>query len=110
MSARTMNDQVGRLLGGATANGNGNAVLMPRGERERVYQATIAGTGSVSATVTFQGSCNGEDWVTIDEALSLTGTGSDTKAIESPYPWPFVRANVASITGTGATVNAFVGI
>jgi hypothetical protein len=105
------NFQVTRLLNlGTTANVTGEAWTMPRGSRERVYQATIAGTGAVSATVTIQGSCDGVSWVTIGSALSLSGTGSDTKAIESLYPWPQVRAVVASITGTGATVVAYVGI
>ena len=107
---RAINSQVGRLITDATANVTGEGFTMPRGTRERVYQAAIAGTGTVSATVTLQGSCDGESWVTIGSALSLSGSGSDAKAIESVYPWPQVRAVVASITGTAATVNVFVGI
>lgn len=106
--ARTFKGQVDRLLSDATANATGDAVVMPPGSRERVYQATIAGTGAVSATVTIQGSCDGTNWVTIGSALSLSGSGSDTKAQESVYPWPQVRAVLASLSGTGATVNAYV--
>lgn len=107
---REINSQVGRLLTGATANVTGAGVLMPRGARERVYQASIAGTGAVSATVTIEGSCDGVNWVAIGLPLSLSGSGGDTKAIESVFPWPMVRAVLASLTGTGATVDVYVGI
>lgn len=106
-----VNDQVTRLVPATTVNVTGETFTVPRGERERVYQATITGTsGAVSATVTLQGSCDGANWVTIGSALSLSGTLTDTQAIESAYPWPMVRAVVASLTGTGATATVLMGI
>lgn len=67
-------------------------------------QANIAGTGAVSATVTLEGS-NGLGWSVI-KTLSLTGTDDDIKHdTVQGQPWAMVRAQIASISGTGATVN-----
>lgn len=108
----SVTDQRTVLLSGAVANVSSPAFDCPRGVPDRVYQATIAGSGAVSATVTFEGSCDGgQSWSTIGSALSLTGTASDVKAqAVAGAPWPLVRATVASITGTNAAVSAFMAI
>lgn len=71
-------------------------------------QASIAGTGAVTATVTLEGS-NGHGW-TVLKTLSLSGTNTDTKADSvQGQPWARVRANVTAISGTGAAVSASLG-
>lgn len=69
------------------------------------YQATITGTGAVSATVTIQGSNDGTTWATIGSAISLSGTGSAAGSTNATIPWRHHRSVITSITGTGATVN-----
>lgn len=81
------------------------------------FQAIITGTGAVSATVTiqatnddatFQGTAS--NWVTtVLGTISLTGTTTATDGFAYVGPWKYVRATVASITGTGATVTILMG-
>lgn len=105
----TIASQTGTLYSG-TGDGAGNAFLVARGAPERVYQASIAGSGAVAANVTFQGSNDGSNWVDIGSAVSLSGTGSDTGAVASVVPWPMVRAVVASSSGTISSITATVGL
>lgn len=78
--------------------------------RKGMVQAIITGTGALTATVTVQGSNNGVNWSTIGSALSLSGTTSDTKTQAVDNPWAFIRAISASLTGTGATVSAYLSL
>ena len=78
--------------------------------RKGMVQAIITGSGALTATVTVQGSNNGVHWSTIGSALSLSGSGSDTKTQAVDSPWAAVRAISASLTGTGATVSAYLSI
>lgn len=87
---------------GATTNATTEAFL--REGHEWGYQASITGSGAVSATVTIQGSNDGSNWTTIGTAMSLSGTGSDVKATNSTVPWRHHRSVIASITGTSAAV------
>jgi len=95
---------------------NGNSTPLYKESPWSTFQVIITGTGAVSATVTIQGS-NQEDtfngtksnWATIN-AFSMTGTTSDTQGFTSVSTWRYVRAVVASITGTGATVEVIMGV
>lgn len=78
--------------------------------RRGMVQAVITGTGALTATVTVQGSNNGVNWTTVGSAMSLSGTTSDTKTQAVDYPWALLRAVSASLTGTGATVSAYLSL
>lgn len=73
-----------------------------------LVQATVAGTGAVSVTVTIQGSLDKVNWVTVGSALSLSGTTSATDKVTSTECWAYLQAITASITGTGAAVTVNV--
>ena len=97
-----------------TANANSTALY--KESPWSTFQVIITGTGSVTATVTIQGSNQDEsfngtksNWVTIN-AFSMTGTTSDTQGFTSISTWRYVRAVVASISGTGATVEVIMGV
>ena len=97
-----------------TANANSTALY--KESPWSTFQVIITGTGSVTATVTIQGSNQDEsfngtksNWVTIN-AFSMTGTTSDTQGFTSISNWRYVRAVVASISGTGATVEVIMGV
>ena len=97
-----------------TANANSTALY--KESPWSTFQVIITGTGSVTATVTIQGSNQDEsfngtksNWVTIN-AFSMTGTTSDTQGFTSVSTWRYVRAVVASISGTGATVEVIMGV
>jgi hypothetical protein len=106
-----VNDQVTKLLSAVTVDGAGSSFEMPRGEAQHAFMATIAGTGAVSATVTIEGSMDSVSWVPGLATMSLTGTTTDVKgATLANAPYPQLRARIASISGTGATVNAWMAI
>lgn len=72
-----------------------------------VFQSTIDGTGAVTATVIVEGSMTTSHWANLG-TMSLSGTGTDSKKFATTEPWPYVRTNITAISGTGATVGAFV--
>lgn len=70
-------------------------------------QASVTGTGSVSATVVIEGSNNGDDWVQI-ATLSMSGTGRATDGGVAQTLWSQIRARVSAISGTNASVSAAI--
>lgn len=86
-------DQVTAVGAGAPINGGQVASFSA--------QASVAGTGAVSATALIEGSNNGTDWVTI-ATLTMSGT---TRAVDGGLAstlWAFIRGNVTAISGTSA--------
>ena len=78
---------------------------------EATYQATVLGTGAVSATVIIEVSNDAVN--TIGTALGqivLSGTTSASDGFSSSAPWKFVRARISAISGTGATVSVNTGV
>lgn len=71
----------------------------------RVYQATVAGTGAVSGTVVIYVSADGTNFIEL-ATITLSGTTSDTDGLAAANAWPWVRADITAISGTGATINA----
>lgn len=95
------------LLAGVTsAPETGNSFIVD--ETSRAYQATVTGTGAVTATVVIEGSNNASNWLELG-TITLSGTGSDTDGFGSIVPWLYVRSRLTAITGTGATVNVIMG-
>lgn len=75
------------------------------------FQATIVGTGVVSAAVTILCSNDGINWnSTVLGTITLNGTTTSTDGFSYIGPWKYVAAVVSSITGTGATVNVSMGV
>lgn len=73
-----------------------------------LVQATVSGTGTVSVTVTIQGSLDKVNWVTVGSALALSGTTTATSKLVSTECWAYLQAITTSITGTDATVTVNV--
>ena len=71
----------------------------------RTFQATVVGTGAVTATVTVSVSNDNTNWLTLG-VITLSGTTSATDGFASNAPWAYVRAATGTPTGTGATVTA----
>ena len=101
------------ILSAAIATGAGSA-HQPQSDI-RTFQATGAtSAGAGAATIKIQGSNVPEpsvdgDWVdlgTITLTLSTTKTGD---GFVSEAPWRHVRANVTAISGTDASVSAYMG-
>lgn len=98
--------------GGLTTTGPGPWITK-RGPHATV-QATVAGTGLVSATVNVEVS-NGPDsapqpCATLAGTITLSGTTSATDGFTTQNaPWRFWRLNVGAISGTGAIVSGIQG-
>lgn len=75
------------------------------------YQASVAGSGSVSATVLIQGSNeppgNG-NWVTLG-TITLSGTNSASDGFQSQANWVYIRANLTAISAS-STVTVTQGV
>lgn len=70
-------------------------------------QASVAGTGAVSATVVIEGSNNAADWVPI-ATLNMSGTTRATDGGVAQTLWAQIRARVTAISGTSASVSAAI--
>lgn len=101
------------LLTNATATGPGevaNAANQPFPTPSRTIQVsgkTTAGAGAVAVDI--QVSNNGRVWLTLATVTLTLSTTESTDGFVSDAPWCFVRANVTSISGTGASVTAEMG-
>lgn len=75
------------------------------------YQADIAGTGAVSATILIEVRNGNGDWI-LYGTLSPSGTTSATDSIVGNTRWNEHRARCTAISGTSAvaTVNASGGV
>lgn len=71
------------------------------------FQATVTGTGAVTATVLVQVTLDGNLLTAATITLSGTTTASDGVAVR--IPWGSYAVNVSAITGTGATCQVSMG-
>lgn len=94
---------------GVTVTGAG--AFLYKSSPKATYQATVSGTGAVTATVTIEYSNDGVNACsTVGGTITLSGTTSSTDGFTSDSPWKYVRANVTAISGTGATVKVTMGV
>jgi hypothetical protein len=99
-------------------NGTG---LTTTGAAPRIYKdspfATFQATGTTTAstgaaTIKIQGS-NVDDvnsYVDLGTITLTLGTTLTADGFATTAPWRFVRANVTAISGTGASVNVYMGV
>ena len=98
--------KVGNLLSGVTSTGAGVAAG-PAETGFTTFQATVSGTGAVSATVIVQVSNDGTNWLDL-ATFTLSGTTSASDGFAAEAPWKWFRGNVTAISGTGAAVDLIV--
>jgi hypothetical protein len=98
------------LGGGVTVTGAGNWLY--KDSPNASFQATVVGTGAVTATVDIEVSNDGVYVVdTVAGTITLSGTTSHSDGfITQNSPWKYVRANVTAVSGTDATVNVTMGV
>ena len=108
-NVRISSGKVDTIMSAATGTGAGSTIY--KASPKSTYQATVAGTGAVTATVTIEASNDGTSWCsTVLGTITLSGTTTDTDGLTSDAPWKFVRANVTAISGTGAAVTVLMGV
>lgn len=75
------------------------------------FQASVTGTGAVTATVVIDVSNDKVDaCATPMGTITLSGTTSVADGFVTVAPWKYVRARVTAISGTGATVKVMEGV
>lgn len=67
------------------------------------YQATLTGSGAISATVIIEHSNDALAWLT-DETLTLSGTDAVSDGYLSSGNWVWTRARLTAISGTNAAL------
>lgn len=97
------------LLQGATTTTTGD--LKYKDAPQATIQATVTGTGAVTATVVIEVSNDGTN-VTSTPAgtITLSGTTTSSDGFVTDSPWKYIRARVTAISGTGATVSVNMGV
>lgn len=94
------------LLTEVTKQGPGQ--LLDQTQDTKTLQATVTGTGAVSATVVFEASNDGgRGFVTLG-TVTLSGTNVASDGFVSDAPWDAIRANVTALSA-GAAVTASMG-
>lgn len=92
--------------GGVTSTGVGNWLY--KDSPYSSFQATVTGSGSVSATLTIEVSNDGVTACATPLAtITLSGTNSNSDGFTTQAPWKYVRYNVSSLTGT---LNVLMGV
>ena len=99
---------VATILSAATGTGAGSSKELPDGVKS--IQASIAGTGSLTATVAIEVSNDNVNWLSeSDSTMSLSGTTAASAGLILSVGWKYLRANVTAISGTSAAVSVYVG-
>lgn len=105
------------LLSAATAQSNGETQLFPKGVSTsfHAYGATTDGAGACVVTIqvsdkaTAPVTATDVDWVTLGTITLTLGTTQTGDGFACLTSWRWVRAQVTSISGTGAAVTCLMG-
>lgn len=98
------------LMTGQTSTGAGGWKY--KDSPHSTFQAVVSGSGAVTATVSIEVSNDGINACsTAAGTITLSGTTSSSDGFTSQHsPWKYVRANVTAISGTGASVDVYMGV
>lgn len=98
-----------KIVDGATATGAG-PVHVPR-MKDKTFQAVSSTTaGAGTAAVRIDVSNDGATWIPLGTiTLSPTSTTPKTDGFASNAAWRYVRGEVTVLTGTGATLDLWMG-
>ena len=99
--------KVYNLQNDATTTATGTAIY--KDAPKATLQATVSGTGAVSATVIIDVSNDALNWIPA-VTFTLSGTTSATDGTATDASWKYVRSRVTAISGTGAKVTVLMGV
>lgn len=101
--------KVSNVVTGVTVAGTGAWVY--KDAPKTTLQATVTGTGAVTATVVIDCSNDGVNACSTPlGTISLSGTTSASDGFTTDAPWKFIRARTTAISGTGATLVVLKGV
>ena len=99
--------QTAKLLDSATATGAGGTSIVDKtGTAFFLTGAVTASTGAASVNV--EVSNDNVTWISLGNITLTLGTTVTADGFSSNVPWKYIRGNVASISGTGASVTLWV--
>lgn len=103
------------LLSAKTTTGAGDSTppIQDNAQSSSNRTAQVAGSttaGAGAAEVVIEVSNDGSNWITAGTVTLTLGTTSTSDGFVMDAAWLFVRANVSSISGTGAAVSAYLGV
>lgn len=75
---------------------------------DRTFQATVTGSGALSATIIIEGANNGVDFLEIG-TITLAGDDRVSDGFASQAKWAQVRARLSTLSGTDAAVTVAMG-
>ena len=88
----------------------GSVPIKEENTREMSIQATVVGTGAVTASIVIEVSNDNLGWVSNAVSnINLSGTSVASQGFLLKAPWAYIRARVTGITGTGASVTVTAG-
>ena len=88
----------------------GSVPIKEENTREMSIQATVAGTGALTASIIIEVSNDNRGWVSNAVSnINLSGTTVASQGLLLKAPWAYIRARVTSISGTGASVTVTAG-
>lgn len=94
-----------------TANFTGTPVEI--GAANRVVEASVSGTGALTATVEIYGNTRNDNTTGVLLAtVTLSGNNfaNDGFAFDAPWPFVYARIPVGGLTGTGAAVTVDLAV
>lgn len=95
---------IGTLLEGAlTPSFSGQPLVSRKGAK--VIEATVTGTGAVTASVSIYGNArnNNTDGILL-ATITLSGSDAARDGFAFDAGWPFLYAVLTAMTGTGASI------
>lgn len=95
------------ILIGATSTGAGTSSSMTVGGRVAVEARGTTSSGTGAAVIEIQVSSDNSAWQTAGTINLDLGTAQVSDRFAMDASWPYVRANVKSISGTGASVSVY---
>lgn len=99
---------ISTITSAATTTGAKTAVRNVNVDKTyQVIGSTSAGTGT--SVIVIEGSTNLASWSPITTATLTLGTVTTAISANSTDRFPWLRANINSISGTGAAISAFFG-
>lgn len=91
-----------------TATATGSAMLASQ-RQARTFQATVSGTGAVTATLVLDVSNDPNDGWIPALTFTLSGTTTTTDGASLAPVWPYIRGRITGITGTAAVAKLTIG-
>lgn len=91
--------------------GAGTGAWVYKDAPKTTIQATVTGTGAVTATVVIDCSNDGVNACSTPlGTITLSGTTSSSDGFTTDAPWKFIRARTTAISGTNATLVVLKGV